>query len=99
MNLVESILTGNNVEATDLFEARMRTIMEQKLYEMKRSIDLTERVEATGKSDEDGNAQFRGQNGPKDWKEYRKANPTMSFYGTPSNPKAKAPKEKHKKPL
>ncbi len=36
--LVESILTGNNVEAKRLFESRMNDIREKKLYEAKKDI-------------------------------------------------------------
>lgn len=36
--LVESILTGNNVEAHRLFEARLNDIREKKLYEAKRNL-------------------------------------------------------------
>lgn len=36
--LVESILTGNNVEAQRLFESRINLIREKKLYEAKRNL-------------------------------------------------------------
>jgi hypothetical protein len=36
--LVENILTGNNVEAHKIFESRLNQIIEKKLYEMKRMI-------------------------------------------------------------
>lgn len=36
--LVESILTGNNVEAHRLFESRLNEIREKKLYEAKRNL-------------------------------------------------------------
>jgi hypothetical protein len=96
-NLVEHIIDGEYVEAQAAMKSRLDAIVEQKLLEVKRSIDLVERVEATGTKDEDGNPQFKGQNNKKDWKEYRKQHPTMSFHGTPSNPKARASREKHEK--
>ena len=40
--LVEAILNNDMVLATSLFENRLDEIVEQKLYEVKRSIDLTE---------------------------------------------------------
>jgi hypothetical protein len=36
--LVESILTGDNVEASRLFESRLNSIVEKKLYEKKRMV-------------------------------------------------------------
>jgi hypothetical protein len=96
-NLVEHIIDGEFVEAQANMRSLLDDIVEQKLFEMKRSIDLTERVEATGGHDEDGNPLFKGQNNKSDWKEYRKQNKGMSFYGTPSNPRARASKNKHEK--
>lgn len=96
-HLVESIIDQEYVLAEAAFREQLDAIMERKLYEYKTTIDLTERVEATGGKDEDGNPQYKGQNSKKDWAEFRKANPTMSFHGTPANPKAKSTKDKHEK--
>lgn len=96
-NLVEHIIDEEYVEASDVFAGTLSSILEQKLYEMKRSIDLTEVVKKTRKKDVDGNPVYTGQNTKADWAKYRKQNPSMSFHGTPANPKAKAPAEKKEK--
>lgn len=96
-NLVEHIIDEEYVEASDVFAGTLSSILEQKLYEMKRSIDLTEVVKKTRKKNEDGNPVYTGYNTKADWAKYRKQNPSMSFHGTPANPKAKAPEEKKEK--
>lgn len=96
-NLVEHIIDEEYVEASDVFAGTLSSILEQKLYEMKRSIDLTEVVKKTRKKNEDGSPVYTGYNTKADWAKYRKQNPQMSFHGTPANPKAKAPAEKKEK--
>lgn len=96
-NLVEHIIDEEYVEASDIFAGTLSSILEQKLYEMKRSIELTEVVKPTGKKDKDGNPTFTGYNTKADWAKYRKQNPQMSVHGTPDNPKARAPAEKKEK--
>lgn len=96
-NLVEHIIDEEYVEASNIFAGTLSSILEQKLYEMKRSIDLTEVVKKTRKKNEDGSPVYTGYNTKADWAKYRKQNPQMSFHGTPDNPKARAPAEKKEK--
>ena len=86
-DLVESILTGDNVEATKLFESHMDTILEKKLYEVKRSIQISEIVTPVkGKP-----GQFKGQNTKADWARYRKEHPSFGMHDVPT--KAGKPKK------
>lgn len=79
-DLVESILTGDNVEASKLFESHMDTILEKKIYEIKRSIQISEVVTPVkGKP-----GQFKGQNTPADWAKYRKQHPSFGMHDVPT---------------
>jgi hypothetical protein len=79
-DLVESILTGDNVEASKLFESHMDTILEKKLYEIKRSIEISEVVTPVkGKP-----GQFKGQNTKTDWAKYRKEHPSFGMNDVPT---------------
>lgn len=78
-DLVENILIGNHVEAGKLFESHMESILEKKLYEIKRSIAISEVVKPVkGKPGE-----YTGQNSPKDWAKYRKQHPSFGMYDVP----------------
>ena len=90
-NLVESIIADDLVSASEIFESRIAEIMEAKLYEKKRSIQIGEVVTPVkGKPGE-----FKGQNTPKDWAKYREQHPSFGMHDVPTKTgkpkKAKAP--------
>jgi hypothetical protein len=90
-DLIEHILNEDYVSANQLFESRISEIMESKLYEVKRSIDITEVVKPVrGKP-----GQFKGQNTPKDWSKYRKQHPALGMKEI--RPGVKAAVDKHEK--
>lgn len=70
-DLVESIVHDDYVSASGLFQEHMEQIMEKKLYEVKRMMQV-EVVKPTGTKDADGNPQFSGGNSKEDWALYRK---------------------------
>jgi hypothetical protein len=85
-DLLDNILNENYVEANEIFESRMSEIAEKKLYEVKRSMDITEVVKPVkGKPGE-----FAGVNTKKDWTKYRKQHPSLGMHDTPSG-KSQAP--------
>lgn len=77
--LVESILDRDYVTALELFEERVADIAEKKLYEVKRSMNISEIVRATGKLNVDGNPEYEGQNTKADWAKYRKQNKSVRW--------------------
>ena len=88
--LLESILNGDYNSANELFEERMVELQEKKLYEFKRSIQLSEVVTPVkGKP-----GQFKGQNTAKDWAKYREQHPSFGMYDVPT----KTGKPKKSKP-
>ena len=88
--LLESILNQDYNSANELFEERMVELQEKKLYEFKRSIQLSEVVTPVkGKP-----GQFKGQNTAKDWAKYREQHPSFGMYDVPT----KTGKPKKSKP-
>lgn len=74
-NLVESILTGNMILSNEIFEERMRQIVERKLLEVKRSIDISESKLGKGG---DPTPDYTKPNTKADWAKYRKQHPSRN---------------------
>lgn len=74
-NLIEHIMNDDYVSATDVFESRLNDLVEKKLYEFKRSIDISEIV----KPDPNRPGQFIGANTKADWSKYRKQNKSIKW--------------------
>lgn len=85
IELIESIVNGDYVSASELFEERLADIQEKKLYEVKRMIAAMNEVvkPVPGKPDE-----FQGANTKADWAKYRKQTklPKTKFAEPPATP-------------
>ena len=89
--LIESIIDDNLVSANDIFAEHMNTILERKLYENKRMMQVEVVTPVKGKP-----GQFKGVNTKADWARYRKSRPHFGAYDVPDKegkPKTIKPKK------